>query len=72
MITLIKPHYEAPAAMLRKGILPESQLDQVMQSVENDITAEGFTMVQKTTSPIKGAKGNTEVLALLGASDAKR
>jgi 23S rRNA (cytidine1920-2'-O)/16S rRNA (cytidine1409-2'-O)-methyltransferase len=72
VITLIKPHYEAPRSMLRKGILPESQFEDVIRNVESDVAAAGFVIVHKTLSPIKGAKGNTEVLALLGAGNATR
>jgi 23S rRNA (cytidine1920-2'-O)/16S rRNA (cytidine1409-2'-O)-methyltransferase len=68
VVTLIKPHYEAPPELLRKGILPEDRIDEVLAAVKDDIAAAGFQLVQITTSPIKGAKGNTELLALLGAT----
>jgi 23S rRNA (cytidine1920-2'-O)/16S rRNA (cytidine1409-2'-O)-methyltransferase len=65
VVTLIKPHYEAPPAMLRKGILPEEQLEEVMSKVACDIAECGFNLIETVTSPIKGAKGNTAVVALL-------
>ena len=62
-VTLIKPHYEADPSLLRKGVLPEETVAGVVQSVTNDLA--GFCLVQTTASPIKGAQGNAEVLALL-------
>ena len=64
-ITLIKPHYEAQSAQLKKGILPEELLPQVVDSVKADIQNAGFTLIGIVDSPIQGAKGNNEVLALL-------
>jgi 23S rRNA (cytidine1920-2'-O)/16S rRNA (cytidine1409-2'-O)-methyltransferase len=65
VVTLIKPHYEAPAALLRKGVLPEEDVDQIVKLVKADVLASGFKWVKATRSPIKGAGGNIEVLALL-------
>ncbi len=65
VITLIKPHYEADASLLRGGVLLESELDRVIDTVTSEIRSAGFDLVAQTTSPIKGGKGNIEVLALL-------
>jgi 23S rRNA (cytidine1920-2'-O)/16S rRNA (cytidine1409-2'-O)-methyltransferase len=65
VLSLIKPHYESHASQLRKGILPDDKLADVMIAVEKDIAASGFELVKTTTSPIKGAKGNTEIVAWL-------
>ncbi|MGH7213985.1 MAG: TlyA family RNA methyltransferase [Tepidisphaeraceae bacterium] len=65
VVTLIKPHYEAEASRLRKGVLPEEAVEEVVRGVESDVRAAGFEVHGTTTSPIKGAKGNVEVLALL-------
>ncbi len=62
VVTLVKPHYEAPAGLLRGGVLPESDLSAVITTVSVDIETAGFTIVETVLSPIKGAKGNTEVL----------
>jgi 23S rRNA (cytidine1920-2'-O)/16S rRNA (cytidine1409-2'-O)-methyltransferase len=67
VVTLIKPHYEADAKLLRKGILPEEQIAAVLDAVRRDIEQVGFKLISSTTSPIKGAKGNTEILAHLRA-----
>ncbi|MGE5608655.1 MAG: TlyA family RNA methyltransferase [Bacillota bacterium] len=65
LVTLIKPHYEATPAMLRKGVLLTEKMDEVLQSVKNDIAGAGFELISLSPSPIKGAKGNVEYLAYL-------
>jgi 23S rRNA (cytidine1920-2'-O)/16S rRNA (cytidine1409-2'-O)-methyltransferase len=65
VVTLIKPHYEADKNLLRKGILPTEQIPAILEQVKADIAQAGFEVVNLVESPIKGAKGNTEVLALL-------
>jgi 23S rRNA (cytidine1920-2'-O)/16S rRNA (cytidine1409-2'-O)-methyltransferase len=65
VVTLIKPHYEAEPSLLRKGILPQEAVDDVTAAVTADIVNAGFVLQAVTRSPIKGAKGNTEVLAWL-------
>ena len=65
VVVLIKPHYEAPKEWLRKGVLPEEKLAEVLAAVERDIRDAGFTTVQTTPSPIRGGEGNAEVLAWL-------
>lgn len=65
VVTLIKPHYEADQYMLRKGILPAEQIPFVLETVKADIALAGFEVIGVVESPIKGAKGNTEILAML-------
>jgi 23S rRNA (cytidine1920-2'-O)/16S rRNA (cytidine1409-2'-O)-methyltransferase len=65
VISLIKPHYEASADMLRGGVLPVERLTEILDAVAADVQAAGFSVVQKIESPIKGSKGNTELLWLL-------
>jgi predicted rRNA methylase YqxC with S4 and FtsJ domains len=62
---LIKPHYEAAAAQLKKGVLPAELVGEVVEAVKQDIAGAGFELVGVVESPIRGAKGNVEVLALL-------
>ena len=64
-VTLIKPHYEAAASELRKGVLPPERVGDVVRSVTDDVNKAGFELIGTVESPIKGAKGNAEVLALL-------
>lgn len=64
IISLIKPHYEAPREYLEKGRLKDEHLDEVLEKVENDITAVGGKIVDLIESPIVGEKGkNKEYLA---------
>ena len=65
VVTLIKPHYEADPSQLVRGILPEEDVDGVVSAVRADVVAAEFELVQTVRSPIRGAKGNAEVLALL-------
>ena len=64
-VTLVKPHYEADASALKKGILPEELVPGIVERVAEDIRAAGFELRGTVESPIKGAKGNTEVLGWL-------
>jgi 23S rRNA (cytidine1920-2'-O)/16S rRNA (cytidine1409-2'-O)-methyltransferase len=64
-VTLIKPHYEAAATQLKKGVLPEELVGEVVEQVKGDVAAAGFDLSGVIDSPIKGTKGNIEVLALL-------
>src|SRR5688572_30828179 len=36
VVTLVKPHYEAEPTLLRKGVLPEENLDTVFEKVKYD------------------------------------
>lgn len=65
IVTLVKPHYEAEPSTLRKGILPQDQVESVVNRVLEQIASDGFGVVDKVESPIKGSKGNTEWLVLL-------
>jgi 23S rRNA (cytidine1920-2'-O)/16S rRNA (cytidine1409-2'-O)-methyltransferase len=65
VVTLIKPHYEAEPALLRKGVLPEENLDAVVEKVKYDIAQAGFDLRRTVRSPIKGTGGNVELLAWL-------
>ena len=65
VVTLVKPHYEADAKLLRKGILPAEMVDGVVAAVRERIIACGFEVIAMTPSPILGGQGNVEVLALL-------
>ena len=65
VVSLIKPHYEADAALLTKGVLPPECVGEVVARVGDDVRDAGFELVQTVESPIRGAKGNVEVLAHL-------
>jgi len=65
VVSLIKPHYEAAPSLLRRGLLAIDRIPAVFESVQQDIRAAGFALIQSTPSPIKGSKGNTELLVML-------
>jgi len=68
IITLIKPHYEAEAALLKNGVLPAELVDSVVAQVKTDIAQAGLHLLKITPSPITGSGGNSEVLALLNVA----
>ena len=65
VVTLLKPHYEADESQLRGGVLPAEALDGVVERVRGEMEALGFLVSGLTVSPIKGGKGNVELLAWL-------
>lgn len=66
IISLIKPHYEAPKKYLEKGRLKDDYMDEVLEKTKNDIIAVGGKVLNITESPIVGEKGkNREFLALI-------
>jgi 23S rRNA (cytidine1920-2'-O)/16S rRNA (cytidine1409-2'-O)-methyltransferase len=63
IISLIKPHYEAPE-FVRKGLLMAEKVEEVMERTKKRIQELGFTIQGVVESPIVGEKGgNTEYLA---------
>ncbi|HEY8666018.1 MAG TPA: SAM-dependent methyltransferase [Tepidisphaeraceae bacterium] len=65
VVTLVKPHYEAEAGQLRKGILMPEALEGVLAGVRRDIEMAGFRLEALIPSPIQGGKGNFEFLGHL-------
>lgn len=68
IVSLIKPHYEAPAAWLRGGVLLAERIDEVLGQVKPEIENSGLILRQTAPSPLSGAKGNHELLAWLTAA----
>lgn len=69
IISLIKPHYEADPKLLKKGVLPEDQLESVLGRVKSEIEKLKFQIAGLIPSPIKGTGGNREFLAWLKPMD---
>lgn len=66
IISLIKPHYEAPKEYLEKGRLKDEKIDEVLEKVKNDIISVGGKIINLIESPIVGEKGrNREFIALV-------
>lgn len=69
IVSLIKPHYEAPRSLIRKGYLPPEHLPNVLDVVTQDISNAGGRVLALVESPITGGKmKNTEYLALIKAA----
>jgi 23S rRNA (cytidine1920-2'-O)/16S rRNA (cytidine1409-2'-O)-methyltransferase len=68
VLTLVKPHYEAPTNLLRDGVLPAEHLATVVGQVRRQIREMGWTITGECPSPLPGAAGNREVWLLLTAS----
>jgi 23S rRNA (cytidine1920-2'-O)/16S rRNA (cytidine1409-2'-O)-methyltransferase len=61
-VVLVKPQFEAPSGSLEEGgvIRDEAVRESIFKSVCDNVKKIGFTLLNTTESPIKGAKGNTE------------
>lgn len=66
VVTLVKPHYEADASQLVKGVLRDDSFGPVVDRTCEQITQMGFSLLGRVESPIVGAAGNRELLAWLG------
>ena len=65
IITLIKPHYEAPPDQVRGGVLDPDTARSVLAETLDRIRAAGLNVDRLIESPITGHKGNIEFLAEL-------
>jgi len=66
VISLIKPHYEAPKTYLRKGKLMEERIEEVLSLVKEEIEEVGGVVLGMVESPLLGEKGkNREFLSLV-------
>lgn len=65
VLTLVKPHYEAPKDLLQGGVLPAEHLEGVVDHVRGQAAQMGWTIAGECPSPLPGAGGNREVWLLL-------
>ena len=65
VLTLIKPHYEAPKEWLTNGVLRADRLDNVLATCRADITQLGWQVLAEIESPLRGHGGNVEQVWLL-------
>jgi len=66
IITLVKPHYEAPPKWLRKGVLLPERRDEVIETTRSDTHSLGLRILASVDSPLPGQSGNIEQLWLVG------
>lgn len=62
VVALVKPHYEAPAAWLRGGVLREEKRADVLAACRADVAALDWCVAAEIESPIRGQGGNAEWL----------
>jgi 23S rRNA (cytidine1920-2'-O)/16S rRNA (cytidine1409-2'-O)-methyltransferase len=65
IVTLIKPHYEAPADRLIGGVLPDPCVAPTVAEVLSSVAELGLRVVDTIESPLRGHAGNREALAHL-------
>lgn len=65
VLTLVKPHYEAPQEWLRDGVLPAQRLDQVLATCRADVSELDWEITKGVESPLAGHGGNVEWFWLL-------
>lgn len=70
VITLVKPHYEAPKDVLRGGCVPDASLADVLAQCRAEVQRAGWRIDGEIESPIRGHGGNREYLWLLRPSPA--
>lgn len=67
IVTLVKPHYEAPRNLLRRGVLDDRDVEPVVEGVLGELAEMGIKVADLMDSPLKGQGGNREMLALVRA-----
>lgn len=66
IIALLKPQYEnSPIALKNKGIVPQDQIENILNQTISKIKELGFKILAQTDSPILGGSGNKEYLIYL-------
>lgn len=65
VVSLVKPHYEAPKNLLTGGLLPDDAVGAVVADVLKGIRSQGWDILDTVPSPIRGHGGNREFLILL-------
>lgn len=68
IISLIKPHYEADKRLLRKGKLPDENIEEVLENLQEKLADLNIKYEKIIESPIVGKRGgNKEYLGLIRA-----
>ena len=53
VVTLVKPHYEAPKELLVDGVLPDERVGGVVESVKTAIVGDGWSIEAEIESPLR-------------------
>lgn len=62
IVSLVKPHYEAPPERIVEGVLPDESIAEVLSPVRDLVPSLGLRLVNECDSAIRGHAGNREVL----------
>lgn len=62
IVTLVKPQYEADAALVKRGVLPDAHLPATLEAARRGLSDFGLRLEAETESCIKGHAGNREWL----------
>jgi 23S rRNA (cytidine1920-2'-O)/16S rRNA (cytidine1409-2'-O)-methyltransferase len=62
VISLVKPHYEAPKEWVTKGVLAAERRGEVLAHVDAEVRQMGWSVRGVCESPISGHAGNSEQL----------
>ena len=65
VLSLVKPHYEAPKEMLTDGVLSDEGFDETVARLLAGIETLGWQILGTLPSPIRGHGGNRELFMLL-------
>ncbi len=65
VVTLLKPHYEAPPSLLEGGVLRDDAVPGIVDAVLAAAVRDGWDLAGSIESPLRGHGGNREFLALL-------
>ena len=65
ILSLVKPQYEAPKSLLRKGVLPEDALRGILEEARKSIPV-ALELLGEARSPYTGSGGNIEYWWRLG------
>lgn len=68
VLSLVKPHYEAPKEWLERGVLPPQRVDSVVEQVRQTADQTGWTIRGQFLSPLPGQSGNREMWLLLSST----
>ncbi len=63
VVSLIKPHYEAPRDWLVNGVLPDDKSRAVVEQASDEASEAGWTVVDLVPCSIRGQGGNQEYFA---------
>lgn len=71
ILALVKPQYEAPKSDLRKGVVANEKIGEVVEQVRGDLQQLGFQVSPAVESLITGEGGNREFWVKMDVNEAR-